>query len=391
MRVALLTSELSWRRMAGVWGTVSALAGALCRAGVDCRVLGLEDPAAPDEVPGLPFPATACRTLGPRAFGYAPDLLPALRAAEPDLVHLHGLWTWPSRAALLWSEARRRPRLVSPHGMLEPWALRRSAWKKRLVRLLFEDRNLVGAACLHAANAAELASIRAFGLKNPVAVVPNAVALPPAGAGTAPPAPAWRRELPEGARVLLFLGRLHPKKGVVELIEAWGRLGAAQCQPWHLVLAGWDEAGLLPALLARALALGVADRVHAVGPQLGAAKAATLAHAHGFVLPSHSEGMPVAVLEAWAHGLPVVMTPACNLPEGFAAGAALMSEPAPAALAAALAAFLALPEDERRAMGAAGRRLVTERFGWERVVADLLAVYGWLLGGGPPPACVATG
>jgi poly(glycerol-phosphate) alpha-glucosyltransferase len=391
MRVALLTSELSMRRMAGVWSTVSALATALGTASVDCRVLGLADPLAQTEPPpaALPFPATAFPVRGPRALGWAPALLPALAAMDPDLVHLHGLWTYPSWAALRWSEGKRRPRLVSAHGMLEPWALRRSAWKKRLARLLFEDRNLRGATCLHAANPAELRAIRAFGLANPVAVIPNGVALP--ALGTAPPPPAWRRDLPEDARVLLFLGRLHPKKGLVELVEGWGRLEAAERGPWHLVLAGWDEAGLAAGLAARARASGLGDRVHLVGPQLGPEKAATLAHAEGFVLPSHSEGMPVAVLEAWAHGLPVVMTPACNLPMGFAAGAALSTEPAPEAIARSLRELLALPAERRRAMGEAGRRLAAERFAWEQVAAGFTAVYRWLLGSGTAPACVATG
>jgi poly(glycerol-phosphate) alpha-glucosyltransferase len=390
MRIALVTAQLSFRRMAGVWSTVTALAEALCHGAVDCRVLGLADPAAAEPpLAALPFPATACRVRGPSAFGYAPDLLPALAATDPDLVHLHGLWTFPSLVARRWSEARRRPRLVSVHGMLEPWALRRSAWKKRLARLLYEDRNLAGAACLHAANLAELRAIRALGLRNPVAVVPNGVALP--AADRAPPPPAWRRELPEGAKALLFLGRLHPKKGLFELVEGWGRLRPAERGGWHLVVAGWDEAGLVSRLAARAAALGIADRVRFVGPQLGAAKAASFAHADGFVLPSFSEGMPVAVLEAWAHGLPVVMTPACNLGVGFAAGAALATEPEPAALARTLAAFAALPAARRRAMGAAGRRLVAERFTWERAAAAMRAVYGWLLSGGTPPSCVTIG
>lgn len=392
MRVDLLTAELSFRRMAGVWGAVAALAGALRAQGLDARVMGLADPLARGEPPlaSYPFPAAAFPVRGPRAFGWAPGLLPALRGeAAPDLLHLHGLWAYPSLAALRWGAATGRPRLVSPHGMLEPWALSRSAWKKRLARLLYEGRNLAGAACLHAVTPAELASIRAFGLRAPVAVIPNGVELPPMS--PLPPPPTWRRDLPDGAKALLFLGRLHPKKGLAELVEGWGRLSPEQRLGWHLVIAGWDEAGLVPSLLARAQELGIGPSVHAIGPQLGAEKAATLAHADAFILPSHSEGMPMAVLEAWAYGLPVVMTPACNLPEGFAAGAALATEPEPAAIARTLQALLALPEPERRALGEVGRRLAAERFAWPAAAAAMAATYRWLLGGGPPPACVDMG
>ncbi len=108
------------------------------------------------------------------------------------------------------------------------------------------------------------------------------------------------------------------------------------------------------------------------------------------MLPSFSEGLPIAVLEAWSSGLPVLMSRECNLPEGFAAGAAVQIETAPEAMAKSLVAFMTTPEGSRRAMGQAGRRLVEERFTWDRVAAEMRDVYTWVLGGGPPPSCVLT-
>ena len=123
---------------------------------------------------------TAC--CGPRAFGYAPELSRALDAARLDLVHTHGLWMYPSvAAAWRWATRWKRPLVVSPHGMLEPWAVRNSAWKKRIAGWLFENRHLRRAACLHALNDAEYEAIRAYGLTNPVAVIPNGVDLPEPG------------------------------------------------------------------------------------------------------------------------------------------------------------------------------------------------------------------
>ena len=119
-------------------------------------------------------------------------------------------------------------------------------------------------------------------------------------------------------------------------------------------------------------------------------KAASLACADAFVLPSLSEGLPVAVLEAWSYGLPVLMTEACNLPEGFAAGAALPIGTDRAGIAAGLRRLFALSDAERRDMGARGRALVRERFTWASVGAQMAAVYQWVLGGGPPPSCVLT-
>lgn len=98
----------------------------------------------------------------------------------------------------------------------------------------------------------------------------------------------------------------------------------------------------------------------------------------------------MAVLEAWSYCLPVLMTRACNLPEGFAAGAAVEITTAPEQMAEALGGFLAMTDAERRVMGAAGRRLVEQRFTWDRVAAEMHEVYTWVLGGGPPPSCVVT-
>jgi glycosyltransferase involved in cell wall biosynthesis len=384
MKVALLTSYIALDRAGGIGIAVAALSRALRSvAAVDCRIFGL---LAPEDRPLPPEPdVSAYRVAGPRAFGYAPALAPALDAAGLDLVHTHGLWNFPSLAACRWGRRTGRPWIVSPHGMLDAWALRRSTGKKRVARILFEDANLHGAACLHAVNEAEALAMRAFGLRNPIAIVPNMADLPPP---TLPPAPAWKQALQPGTRVILFLGRLHPKKGLSELIDGWSRLPAASRDRWHLAIAGWDEVGMQNALESQARSLGVSASVRFIGPQFGDTKAVTLAHADAFILPSHSEGMPVAVLEAWAHALPVVMTRACNLPIGFAAGAALATAPDPATIADTLAALITLNERQRRSMGEAGRQLVHDRYSRQRVAAAMSQVYRWLLGAAVRPGWV---
>jgi poly(glycerol-phosphate) alpha-glucosyltransferase len=324
-----------------------------------------------------------CR-LGPQAFGYAPRLGAALDASRLDLVHSHGLWMYPSVAAARWAARWRKPLMVSPHGMLDPWAVRNSAWKKRIAAWLYENRHLRQAACLHALNDAEYQAIRAYGLANPVAVIPNGVDLPEPDAS--PAQPEWAAGLTQ-ARILLFLGRLHPKKGLPSLLRAWARV---QREGWHLVIAGWDQGDHEGELWRLAADLQFGDTVRFIGPQFGAEKAATLARADAFILPSLSEGLPMAVLEAWAHGLPVLMTPHCNLPQGFAAGAALEIAPDAERMAEGLTAFLALPDEERRAMGARGRAWMARDFAWDGIARQMAGVYRWLVQGGEPPACVRT-
>jgi len=130
--------------------------------------------------------------------------------------------------------------------------------------------------------------------------------------------------------------------------------------------------------------------VHFVGPQFGRQKAATLRRADAFVLASQSEGLPLTVLEAWAHRLPVLMTEECNVPEGFAAGAALRVGTDPESIAEGLLALGRRSEAERRRMASAGRALVERRFTWPPVARQFLAVYRWMVGEGGRPEHVVT-
>jgi poly(glycerol-phosphate) alpha-glucosyltransferase len=157
------------------------------------------------------------------------------------------------------------------------------------------------------------------------------------------------------------------------------------------MIAGWDEGGHEAELRQLVEALKLGEAVHFVGPQFDSQKAASLAFADGFVLPSLSEGLPMAVLEAWAHRVPVLMTSQCNLPEGFAADAALEIALEADRMAEGIAAFLGLPEVERRAIGDRGRRLVEERFAWHGIATQMAKVYRWLVEGAQRPAWVRVG
>jgi len=355
--------------------------------GLNINAFGLEDRFSNSDRPlwnGVSL--RLAKVMGPRSFGYAPQLGELLRAAKIELLHVHGLWMYPSIACCLWSRGH-RPYIVSPHGMLDPWALRNSAWKKKIAGWLYENRHLRGARCFHALCEAEAAAIREYGLRNPVAVIPNGVDLPAEREGFSAP---WAKILPEGVRVLLFLGRLHPKKNAASLIRAWGATQGATQDGWCLVIAGWDQGGHKGELLALAQELGLEQRIWFSGPLFGEEKDAALRSASAFVLPSLSEGLPMAVLEAWAYGLPVLMTPECNLTEGFGAGAAIRIGHDPEAIARGLEQLFAMKDTERAEMGARGRKLVEEKFSWPKIARQMKEVYEWVLGKGPKPECVVT-
>jgi poly(glycerol-phosphate) alpha-glucosyltransferase len=283
--------------------------------------------------------------------------------------------------------------------MLDPWALQNSRWKKKVVGWLFEQDHLRGARCLRALCASEAQSIRQLRLKNDIAVIPNGIDLPTGIDFSAPP---WENFLEPGKKVLLFLSRIHPKKGLVNLLKAWAKNGKSE--EWVLAIAGWDQGGHEAELkqLCKELFIPFADirdqppasklqipvSVVFLGPQFNAAKAACYHHCDAFVLPSFSEGLPMVVLEAWAYSKPVIMTPECNLPEGFQSGAALRAETTEASLAAGLNEFQRLTGAERMAMGSRAKNLVEERFTWLRVAQQLQEVQEWILGGGPKPDCL---
>ena len=369
--------------------------------GVKINVVGMEDRfTSEDSSRWLPLKPRVIKVRGPGALGYSPDLLPALDS-KADLLYAATLWKYPSWAALQWAERTGKPMIVAPHGSLDSWALSNAAWKKRIASVLFKGRQLRRAACLRALSQAEADSFRAYGLTNPIAMIPNGVELPEADLTKL----ETRNLKPEigGRKTLLFLGRIHPKKGLPNLLRAFARSRGSRVEgrePWQLVVAGWDQVGHERELmeLCEELGIRVERRQSSVegqqsdadillwGPSFGKDKEDLLCSADAFILPSLSEGLPMSVLEAWAYGLPVVMTPECNLPEGFAAEAAILIETGVEPIEQGLNALFSMSDEDRCSMGQRGRGLVKERFTWQAVARQMGEVYDWMLGGGAPPS-----
>lgn len=388
MRIGQLLTSLSYRN-GGVSALACGLSRALSRGGADVEVFGVEDGQgahALDE--WLPLRPHLSRRAWPPALALAPGQVGELRAARLDMLHTHGLWTAQSLRSLAWARATGRPYLVSPHGMLDSWALRRAALAKRLAGWMFETRHLDGAGCLHALCAAERDAIRARGYRGAVCEIPPGVDLPSGGPHTPP---SWADGIESGRSILLYLGRLHPKKGLASLIASWAeasRASPAVRGSWALVIAGWGQPEHESEIRAIAAAHASSAPIRFVGSVLGDERAATYRAARALVLPSLSEGVPLTVLEAWSHGLPVLMTDACNLRDGFAEGAAVRLSPAADGTLVGLMDMLGLSDAERAAMGQRGRRLVERRFSWEIALPQFLAVYGWLAGNGARPDSV---
>jgi glycosyltransferase involved in cell wall biosynthesis len=290
--------------------------------------------------------------------------------ADADLVHAHSNWTFPVWWASLLTLRACKPLVMSPHGCLDPVRLAHSAWKKRLVRPI-DTRCLRQADAIHATSEVERGWIEGFlHAHPPITVIPNGVDVD-----------TFVRESKAGggARQLLFLGRLHPLKGLDTLIDAWqlASNGLSASENWELVIAGPDEQGCRGRLERQAKERGLGN-VRFSGPLYGVDKAKAMAQADLFVLPSLSENFGIAVAEALAAGVPVITTkgtPWHELEDSCGWWADLGVEP----LANALAASMRLTDAERAAMGARGRRLVESKYRWASVSRTMERLYRQLL------------
>lgn len=390
MHIVNVVASVS-RSAGGVGDAVRRLAlEVTSRTGAVNSVVAMHDEFTErDKAAWQPLPLYLCHHQGPKKLGYARSLFRTIQQRKGDLVHTHGLWQYQSRACVLWARQSRRPYVVSVHGMLDPWALRHSAHRKRLAMMLYEGTHLRGAACIRALCSAEVSAIREIGLKNPVCLIPNGVDIE---AESVAADLEWPYRAPRSQKILLFLSRIHPKKNVVSLLRAWSMIQAQQpiARQWTLAIAGWGEQVHLQEVAAAA---GVVNSggVEIMGPVFGLRKKAVLSNCTAFVLPSFSEGLPLAALEAWAHAKPVLMTSACNLPSGFQGGAALEVGTSPESICASIVNVMHMDPVELRRMGESGLRLVQSRFAWAGIADALSEVYAWVLGGGSTPSCVDLG
>jgi len=315
----------------------------------------LETPVALDGVQVWYFPSRRLRRLY-----WSPPLGRALRrqVAGFDVVHLHSVFLWPTLAAARAAERAGVPYLLAPRGMLvQALIARKSPRLKRAWLRLFERHTIEHAAAIHITSPSEGEELQRFGYRlPPLLEAPN---------GVEPP-PEPEQPIPRDHHRLLFISRIHWKKGLDRLIPA-----LAQVPDARLTIAGNDEEDYLPELRRLAEASGVAARIDLRGPVAGGEKQRLLRQAAALVLPSYSENFGNIVLEAMAEGCPVVVTPEVGVaPVVAASGGGRVCAGEPAELARGLRELLA-DGPGRREMGERGRAAVRRDFSWAAVAARM--------------------
>lgn len=310
-----------------------------------------------------------------------------LAAKDLDIIHNHGLWMFPNLYARQAAVINKINLVISPRGMLESWSLNNSWYKKWLAWILYEKENLNCATAFHATSAEEVNSIRKLGYQQPIALIPNGINIPSLEE-------QYSRQIlidifPKLAdkKWLLFLSRIHPKKGLDNLIDVWQSL-VNQFPDWHLIIAGPDLIGYQEKLELQVEQLNLTQSVTFTGMLSGKQKFSALSNADLFVLPTHSENFGIAVAESLAYGVPVITTKGAPWEDLQHYGCGWWIEDNQQALKQALVDAMQMSEKQRQVMGLKGRDLVQAKYSWNSIAKEMANVYQWIIGGGEPPNCI---
>lgn len=381
MTIGFLLSTSS-RAGAGMFYAPSALAANLVKRGEDVMCVAPREAfSTQDCFAFLPAKVKIFDPVYLPRFAYIPEAYDFCLAQDFKIVHLHGHWLYQSLLAEKLASSMSLPLVISSHGMLDPWALGNSWLKKRIAYNLFERKCLLSAFCMHALTPKEYEAFRLFGLKQPVAVIPNGVSIPDLEKSM--PLPLWYENRFQSRKILLFLGRLHRKKGVFELLNAFNKI-KRRGKGWMLVVAGAGPHEDELKHLASDIGLSTDDIIF-TGELHGEEKCRTFCASDAFILPSFSEGLPMSVLEAMSYGLPCFISENCNMPDTFQKNVCLKISTNTECLARELGDYLALPDRAMFLLGQRAREHVSNKYCWTVVAEMFKRLYNWILHGGEKP------
>lgn len=361
---------------AGPSYSVPRLCESLIGSGVEVQLAALDWATMPAR---LPYLKTFPLGLGPRRLGFSPKMRRWLRqevtSGRVEIIHNHSLWMMPNVYPGYAVRDSRCRLMVAPRGTLSKRALGINALQKKVFWHMLQAPALRAAACFHATAESEYEDIRRLGFKQPVCILPNGIDVPP----LVQPTNAGRRQL-------LFLGRIHPIKGIDNLLHAWQAM-EHKFPDWDLHIAGPDSGGYLAEIQALAKQLQL-TRVVFCGPLFGDEKLEAYRDASLFVLPTHSENFGMTVAEALAAGTPAIVTKGAPWGGLEKQGAGWWIDIGVDPLVACLEQALATPPTHLSEMGRAGREWMLRDYAWEGIGEQLAGVYRWLLEGGETPPCV---
>lgn len=319
-------------------------------------------------------------SVGPNRLSYSPAMMNAAKSGKynVDIIHQHGIWAAVSMATLKMRQFSGIPTIVAPHGSLSQWALNTSKLKKEIALFAYERSNLNQAACLHATSENEISDFRDFGLKNPIAYIQNGMQEEDLVVEGNRDRFFVENGVDPNKRILFFISRISPKKGLLMLVEAINTI-KDDFKDWQLIIAGVDEFNHAIQVKSLISKLQIEDKVKIVGPLFGEAKSDAFAAAELFILPSYSEGSPMVVLESLSAGVPVITTKASVWQDLINHNCGWWTEINTQAITAALQESIKMSPENLKNMGRNGRKLVSSKFTWPHSAKKAKRLYNWLL------------
>lgn len=292
-----------------------------------------------------------------------------LDEVQPDIVHVHGCWDPQCAWVQKWSQAKGYKVILTPHGMLEPWIMKRNYWTKKLPALmLYQKKAICKADYIHATAESEKENLLQLGYNDRIKVIPNAV-----NVDNIKMKDSWQR-----TKTILFLSRIHEKKGLNFLIEAASIL-KKELDRYKIVIAGEGDAAYIDTLKQMALQAGIQDIVSFAGGVYGEEKWNLFRKADVFVLPTFSENFGIAIAEALASGTPVITTKGTPWFDLVKYNCGWHTEIGTLPTVNALKAFLQLDEQTLETMGRNGRRLIEDKYSTQSMADEMMELYRGVL------------
>jgi len=290
---------------------------------------------------------------------------------EVNLFHGHGLWQLPVHKMSIISRKSNIPYIITPRGMLEPWSLKQSKCKKKLAMLLFQNKDLKNASCIHATAQMEVENIRKLGFKNPIAMIPNGVNID-----------EFPNETPikiNNPKKILFLSRIHKKKGIENLIQAWKLIDIEKRKSWMIEIVGNGEPDYINMLKKRIFKENLNDQIIIKKPVYGNDKIKLFREASLFVLPSFSENFGIVIAEALASFTPVITTKGTPWMDLQTYKCGWWIEIGVLPLKNNLEEALLKSNTELKVMALNGRKLIENKYSMEVVSRQMLNLYDWII------------
>lgn len=297
-----------------------------------------------------------------------------------DLLHANGLWESVCHNSIKLALKMNIPYIVSPHGMLEPWSLKQGRLKKKIALKLFQFNDLKKATCIHATAPMELESIRNLGFKNPIALIPNGINISEF--------PVKRPEKSIKPKKILFLSRIHPKKGIENLIEAWKLMPLKNRANWKIEVVGNGDETYIQSLENKIVSENLCEQIEIKKPVFGIDKIKLYREASLFVLPTFSENFGIVIAEALASYTPVITTKGTPWEELNTNNAGWWIDIGIKPLKIALEDAIGVSDKTLAEMGTNGRKLIEDKYSMVSVGKQMIELYDWILDNTDKPSFV---